>query len=56
MADRATTDQVCSNIVTVLPEDAKNAIPVKCRISPADMAGKVKILGNIVSPIVDKED
>lgn len=26
------------------------------RIPPASMAGKVKILGDIVSPIVDEED
>ena len=43
-------------IVTVLPEDTKNTISLKRRIPPAAMAGKVKILGDIVSPIVDAED
>lgn len=41
-------------IVTVL-EDA--ALPVvKRRTFPADMVGKVEILGDIVGPIVDEED
>ena len=43
-------------IVTVLPEDTQNTIALKRRIPPAAMAGKVKILGDIVSPIVDAED
>ena len=45
-------------IVTVLIEDTQNqnTIPLKRRIPPAAMAGKVKILGDIVSPIVDEED
>ena len=43
-------------IVTVLPEDIQNKVPLKRRIPPAAMAGKVKILGDIVSPIVDEED
>jgi hypothetical protein len=30
--------------------------PPKRRIPPAILAGKVKILGDIVSPIVDEED
>ena len=41
-------------IVTVLEETALPA--VKRRIFPTDMAGKVEILGDIVSPIVDEED
>ena len=40
-------------IVTIL-EETKSQI--KRRFSIPDMAGKVKILGNIVSPIVDEED
>lgn len=43
-------------IVTILPEHVANATPVKRRVPPASMAGKVKILGDIVSPIVDEED
>jgi hypothetical protein len=43
-------------IVTVLQEDTHNTVPKKRRIPPAAMAGKVKILGDIVSPIVDEED
>ena len=40
-------------IVTVLEE-----IPptVKRRVRPTHLAGQVKILGDIVSPIVDEED
>ncbi|GJD15243.1 hypothetical protein RIVM261_001990 [Rivularia sp. IAM M-261] len=45
-----------SIIVTILEEGVKNVAPVKRRIPPASMAGKVKILGDIVSPIVDEED
>ncbi|MUG99304.1 hypothetical protein F7734_46285 [Scytonema sp. UIC 10036] len=45
-----------SIIVTILPEHVANATPVKRRVPPASMAGKVKILGDIVSPIVDEED
>jgi len=43
-------------IVTVLVENVPNVAPIKRRIPPASMAGKVKILGDIVSPIVDEED
>jgi len=43
-------------IVTVLVENVPNVAPIKHRIPPASMAGKVKILGDIVSPIVDEED
>jgi hypothetical protein len=39
--------------VTVMEE---KTLPVKRRIFPTDMAGKVEILGDIVSPIVDEED
>jgi hypothetical protein len=39
-------------IVTILSEDT----PIKRRISPVALAGKVKILGDIVSPIVGEED
>ncbi|MBW4513718.1 MAG: hypothetical protein KME11_00665 [Timaviella obliquedivisa GSE-PSE-MK23-08B] len=39
--------------VTVLEE---KTLPVKRRTFPTDMAGKVEILGDIVSPIVDEED
>ncbi|MGL5080050.1 MAG: hypothetical protein ACRC8A_01050 [Microcoleaceae cyanobacterium] len=41
-------------IVTVLEEAA---LPeVKRRTFPTNLAGKVEILGDIVSPIVDEED
>ncbi len=40
-------------IVTVLGEDQS---PVKRRTFPTALAGKVEILGDIISPIVDKED
>lgn len=40
-------------IVTVLEE---KTLPVKRCTFPTDMAGKVEILGDIVSPIVDQED
>ena len=43
-------------IVTVLQEDTQNTVSKKRRIPPAAMAGKVRILGDIVSPIVDEED
>jgi hypothetical protein len=43
-------------IVTVLLEDAPSTVPLKRRIPPAALAGKVKILGDIISPIVDEED
>lgn len=43
-------------IVTVLVENIPNVDPIKRWIPPASMAGKVKILGDIVSPIVDEED
>ena len=43
-------------IVTVLSEDIVNKTSLNRRIPPATMAGKVKILGDIVSPIVDAED
>ena len=48
-------------VVTVLEETNGAAEPptkkrTKKRTFPADMAGKVKILGDIVSPIVDEED
>jgi hypothetical protein len=45
-----------SIIVTILPENVTGATPVKRRVPPASMAGKVKILGDLVSPIVDEED
>jgi hypothetical protein len=41
-------------IVTVLEETVGTT--VKRRTFPTDMAGKVEILGDIVSPIVDEED
>ena len=41
-------------IVTVLEETTLPA--VKRRTFPTDLAGKVQILGDIVSPIVDEED
>ena len=34
----------------------KNNLPMKKRHTPAHLKGKVKILGDIVSPIVDEED
>lgn len=41
-------------IVTVLEE--KSSPVVKRRTFPTELAGKVEILGDIVSPIVDEED
>lgn len=49
-------------VVTVLEETngASNSgvsePPAKKRTFPTDMAGKIEILGDIVSPIVDEED
>jgi hypothetical protein len=43
-------------IVTVLQEDIQNIVPLKRRIPPVAMAGNVKIIGDIVSPIVDEQD
>jgi hypothetical protein len=45
-------------IVTVLEETGVESAekPLKRRVFPANMAGKVEILGDIVSPIVDEED
>jgi hypothetical protein len=43
-------------IVTILSEDTSIEAPIKCRIPPVALAGRVKILGDIVSPIVDEED
>jgi hypothetical protein len=40
-------------IVTVLVD---NGVKAKRRSPPASMAGKVKILGDIVAPLVDDED
>ncbi len=40
-------------IVTVLPAQESQ---IKRRSTPASMAGKVEILGDIVSPIVDLEE
>jgi hypothetical protein len=40
-------------IVTILEENPPH---VKRRTLPTSLAGKVKILGDIVSPIVDEED
>ncbi|MBE9142563.1 hypothetical protein [Planktothrix mougeotii] len=40
-------------IVTVLEE---TKIPLKRRIPSALIAGKAKILGDIISPIIDEED
>ncbi len=40
----------------VLVENVPNVVPHKRRIPPASMASKVKIFGDIVSPIVDEED
>lgn len=39
-------------IVTILSEENS----IKRRIPPVNLAGKVKILGDIVNPIVDEED
>jgi hypothetical protein len=41
-------------IVTVLEETAPPSL--KQRTFPTELAGKVQILGDIVSPIVDEED
>lgn len=44
-------------VVTVLEETTSTSEPsAKKRTFPADMAGKIKILGDIVSPIVPEED
>ena len=43
-------------IVTILAEEASSIVSKKRRIPPVSLAGKVKILGDIVSPIVDEED
>jgi hypothetical protein len=40
-------------IVTILEE---NPPRVKRRTPPASLAGKIKIMGDIVSPIVDEQD
>ena len=40
-------------IVTVLGE---NPVQAKRRSPPPSLAGKVRIIGDIVSPIVDEED
>jgi hypothetical protein len=42
-------------IVTVLEETPVPAVK-KRRVFPVEMVGKVEILGNVVSPIVDDED
>lgn len=42
-------------IVTVLEESSAPMLK-KRRIFPTDMVGKVEILGDVVSPIVDSED
>ena len=42
-------------IVTIL-EETPASTPIKRRSPPPDLAGKVTILGDIVSPIVDEED
>lgn len=47
------TVQSARLIVTVLEE---TVLPVKRRTFPTDLAGKVEILGDIISPIVDEED
>lgn len=46
--------QTARVIVTILEELTLPA--VKQPIFPTDIAGKVQILGDIVSPIVDEED
>jgi hypothetical protein len=43
-------------IVTILAEEVSSMVSKKRRIPPASLAGKVKILGDIVNPIVDEED
>lgn len=43
-------------IVTILSEDTSIVVPVKRRTPPVALAGKVKILGDIVNPIVGEED
>ena len=53
MAFRTTRNHLARIIVTIL-EETKSQI--KRRFPIPDMAGKVKILGDIVSPIVDEED
>ena len=51
--DEQPTVESARLIVTVLEEET---ILVKRRFPPASIAGKAKILGDIVSPIVDEED
>ena len=41
-------------IVTILNEQA--AQPKACRATPPSLRGKVEILGDIVSPLVDEQD
>ena len=53
MAFRTTRNHLARIIVTIL-EETKSQIK-RCFPIP-DMDGKVKILGDIVSPIVDEED
>jgi hypothetical protein len=45
-------------ILEELPTSVPNETtePIRRRFPPASMAGTVKILGDIVSPIVDEED
>ena len=42
-------------IVTVV-EEVDTLLPAKRRSFPGPMAGQVKILGDVVSPIVDEKD
>lgn len=41
-------------IVTVLEEELTK--PVKRRIPPTELVGKIQVVGDIVGPIVDEED
>lgn len=48
------SEQAARVIVTVLEEMSFSA--VKRRSFPTDMAGKIQIFGDIVTPIVDEND
>ena len=53
VVDHRPSVQSARLIVTVLEETTPT---VKRRVRPTHLAGQVKILGDIVSPIVDAED
>ncbi|MBD2579210.1 hypothetical protein [Oscillatoria sp. FACHB-1406] len=52
--DEKPTVETARLIITVLEEKVESE--KKRRFPPASIAGKAKLLGDIVSPIVDEED